>query len=122
MTPNLTIDCADPVRLAEFWREALDYQAGDTPESIVDPEGCGLRLRFQQVPEPKTVKNRMHLDLTDVGGGPGVPLAERTRRVIAKAERLVAAGATVLQVLDPPGMDFYSVVLRDPEGNEFCVK
>ncbi|QWF83605.1 VOC family protein [Amycolatopsis sp. CA-230715] len=148
MIPKVTIDCADPVRLVEFWAEALDYipqpppgghatwraywqemgvppeelpeGAGDTPESIVDPEGRGPRIWFQQVPEPKTVKNRMHFDL-EVGGGREVSLAERTARVTAKVERLVAAGATVFQVLDRPGMDYYAVVLRDPEGNEFCV-
>lgn len=148
MVPNLTIDCADPVRLVAFWTEALGYVpqpppeghatwraywqeqgvppeelpvgAAETPESIVDPEGRGPRIWFQRVPEPKSVKNRVHLDL-DVGGDRGVPLAVRTERVTAKVERLAAAGATVLEYLDRPEMDYYAVVLRDPEGNEFCV-
>jgi hypothetical protein len=100
--------------------EEMPEGAGETSESIVDPEGQGPRVWFQQVPEGKTVKNRVHLDLK-VGGGRGVPLPERTRRITAKADRLTAAGATVLRVMDEPDMDYYGVVLRDPEGNEFCV-
>ncbi len=145
---QLTVDCADPRLLVAFWTRALGYVpepppgehatwrdfwaatgvpaeelpegAGETPESIVDPDGRGPRLWFQQVPERKTVKNRLHLDLK-VGGGRGVPLPERTRRVTAKVEQLTAAGASVLRVMDEPDMDYYGVVLHDPEGNEFCV-
>ncbi|MCF0083246.1 VOC family protein [Streptomyces lomondensis] len=148
VTLQVTIDCADPVTLVNFWTEALGYQpepapgghpswraywedmgvpaeeltegVGETPESIVDPEGRGPRIWFQRVPEGKTVKNRVHLDLK-VGGGRGVPLPERTRRIAAKVDRLVATGATVLRIMDEPDMDYYGVVLRDPEGNEFCV-
>jgi hypothetical protein len=147
-TLQLTIDCADPPRLAAFWAEALGYLpepapegyetwraywsatgvpdeelppgAGDTSESIVDPTGRGPRVWFQQVPEPKTTKNRLHLDLK-VGGGRGVPLAERTARVTATVDRLTAAGATVVRTMDEPAMSYYAVVLQDPEGNEFCV-
>lgn len=148
VTLQVTIDCGEPRRLVEFWCEALGYvpepppggaatwrdhwaamgvpeeelggDAGETPESIVDPEGRGPRVWFQRVPEAKTVKNRVHLDLK-VGGGRGVPLAVRTRRVSEKADRLRDLGATVLRVMDEPGMDYYGVVLQDPEGNEFCV-
>ncbi|MDT0446335.1 VOC family protein [Streptomyces johnsoniae] len=145
---QLTVDCADPPLLVAFWTRALGYVpepppgghatwrafwaatgvpeeelpegAGEAPESIVDPDGRGPRVWFQQVPEPKTVKNRIHLDLK-VGGGRGIPLSERTRRVSAKVEQLTAAGASVLRIMDEPGMDYYGVVLHDPEGNEFCV-
>lgn len=145
---QLTIDCADPGRLATFWAGALGYVpepppgghptwraywqdmglpdeelppgAGEVPESITDPKGVGPRVWFQQVPEPKAVKNRVHLDLK-VSGGREVPLALRTERVDAKVEEVVAAGATVLRVMDEPGMAYYAVVLQDPEGNEFCV-
>ncbi|MER6459817.1 VOC family protein [Streptomyces sp. NPDC001228] len=145
---DLTIDCADPPRLVAFWSEALGYVpepppaghatwraywsaigvpdeelpagAGDVPESIVDPDGRGPRVWFQQVPEAKTVKNRIHLDLR-VGGGRGVPLPVRTRRVDATVSRLVEAGAAVLRVTDEPDDGQYAVLLRDPEGNEFCV-
>lgn len=147
-TLQVTIDCAEPRRLVPFWCEALGYVpesppggyatwrkywratgvpeeelgdgAGETPESIVDPAGRGPRVWFQQVPEPKTVKNRVHLDLK-AGGGRGVPLAVRTERVTALVDRLTGAGATVLRVMDEPEMDYYGVVLADPEGNEFCV-
>lgn len=148
MILQVTIDCADPRRLVDFWCRALGYvpepppeghatwrehwaamgvpeeellgDAGRTPESIVDPAGRGPRVWFQKVPEPKVAKNRVHLDLK-VGGGPRVPLPERVRRVTAVVERSTAAGGTVLRVLDPPEMEFYAVVLQDPEGNEFCV-
>ncbi len=148
LTLQMTIDCADPQRMVAFWTEALGYVpepppgghatwreywratgvpdqelppgAGDTPESIVDPAGRGPRVWFQVVPEAKTVKNRLHLDL-NVGGGRGVPLPVRTRRVAGTVERLVAAGATVLRTKDAPDEERYAVVLQDPEGNEFCV-
>jgi len=148
MTLQLTIDCADPRRLVAFWSEALGYVpepapgghatwreywvaagvpedelpggAGETAESIVDPAGQGPRVWFQQVPEPKTVKNRIHFDLK-VGGGRDVPLALRRQRVTASVDRLTGAGASVLRVSDEPGMGQYAVVLADPEGNEFCV-
>ncbi|MFF3448463.1 VOC family protein [Streptomyces sp. NPDC002667] len=148
MTLQLTIDCADPRRLVAFWSEALGYVpepppgghatwraywedmgvpeeelpagAGDLPESIVDPAGRGPRVWFQHVPEPKTIKNRLHFDLK-VGGGRDVPLEVRKQRVTATVERLVRAGAGVLRVTDRPEMDQYAVQLSDPEGNEFDV-
>ena len=148
MTLQLTIDCAAPHRLVAFWGEALGYVpepppdgratwrehwaasgvpeeelpagAGDTPESIVDPAGRGPRMWFQQVPESRTGKNRIHLDLK-VGGGRGVPLPVRTQRVTTAVAGLVEAGATVLRTTDEPSAGHYAVVLQDPEGNEFCV-
>ncbi|WP_345636281.1 VOC family protein [Rugosimonospora acidiphila] len=140
---QVTFDCADPARLARFWAEALHYRSEAPPagfddwpaflrsigvpeeelndgDSVVDPDGAGPRLYFQQVPEGKTLKNRLHLDLA-VGGGRSVPLATRRARVEAEADRLVAAGATRLRVNAPPGMDQYGVVMSDPEGNEFCL-
>ncbi|WP_420037499.1 VOC family protein [Streptomyces sp. cg28] len=148
MTVQLTIDCSDPQRMVAFWAEALGYVpepppsghatwraywvsigvpeaelpagAGDVPESIVDPEGRGPRVWFQQVPEPKADKNRWHFDLK-VGGGRDVPLAVRAQRVKATVDRLVKAGATVLQTKDEPDTGSYVVALQDPEGNEFDV-
>ncbi|GGY46089.1 VOC family protein [Streptomyces omiyaensis] len=149
LTLQLTIDCADPARLVPFWAEALRYvpepppeghaswraywaacgvpeeelgdAGGDLPESLVDPAGAGPRVWFQRVPEPKTAKNRVHLDLK-VGGGRAVPLALRRTRVDGEVSRLTALGATVLYTMDEPhGTDHYAVVLQDPEGNEFCV-
>jgi hypothetical protein len=141
---QVTIDCADPGRLARFWAEALGYQLEEPPagfetwqaywvsrglpeeevedgyDSIVDPERVGPRIWFQPVPEPKVVKNRVHLDL-GVSGGREVPLATRRQRVDAEADRLVGAGATRLRVLAEEAVDHYGVVLQDPEGNEFCL-
>lgn len=146
-TLQLTIDCADPRVMVVFWAEALGYVpesapdghetwraywegmgvpeeelpegVGELPESIVDPAGRGPRVWFQQVPEPKAGKNRVHLDLK-VSGGRGVAMELRTRRVDETVERLTGAGATVLRVLDELETH-YGVVLQDPEGNEFCV-
>jgi Glyoxalase-like domain len=141
---QVTIDCADPGRLARFWATALGYRLEEPPDgfaswqeywvsrglppeevedgydSIVDPDGVGPRVWFQPVPEAKVVKNRVHLDL-DVGGGRTAPLAERRRRVDAEADRLVAVGATRFRVLSEEGVDHYGVVMQDPEGNEFCL-
>ncbi|MFE4605327.1 VOC family protein [Kitasatospora indigofera] len=143
---QLTVDCADPERLAAFWAAALGYRVepapepfptwraywldqgvpeeelgtGDCSDSIVDPDGAGPRIWFQQVPEPKAVKNRLHPDL-GVGGGRGVPFATRRERVRTEAARLERLGATRLRTEDSPGTGSCSVVMRDPEGNEFCV-
>jgi catechol 2,3-dioxygenase-like lactoylglutathione lyase family enzyme len=141
---QVTIDCADPGRLARFWADALGCRVEEPPDgfaswqdywvsrglppeevedgydSIVDPDGVRPRIWFQPVPEPKVVKNRVHLDL-GVSGGRQVPLPTRRRRVDAEAERLVAAGATRLRVLSEEAVDHYAVVMADPEGNEFCL-
>jgi catechol 2,3-dioxygenase-like lactoylglutathione lyase family enzyme len=141
---QVTIDCADPDRLARFWAEALGYRMEEPPagfdtwqaywvsrglpeeeledgyDSIVDPDGIGPRIWFQPVPEPKVVKNRVHLDLS-VGGGREAPLGLRRQRVDAEADRLVGAGATRLRVLAEEAVDHYAVVMQDPEGNEFCL-
>ncbi len=140
---QVVIDCADPGRLATFWASALGYTLQDPPEgygswedflraqgipeeewnsasAVVDPEGRGPRIYFQRVPERKTVKNRVHLDL-NVGGGLRRPMQERQRRVDAEVERLRALGASVVR---PGGVerDEYWVVMQDPEANEFCVQ
>ncbi|MEU9592327.1 VOC family protein [Streptomyces sp. NPDC048219] len=148
MAVQLTIDCSDPQRMVAFWARALGYVpepapdghatwrayweamgvpadelptgAGDIPESIVDPAGRGPRVWFQQVPEPKTAKNRWHFDLK-VGGGRDVPLDVRARRVRAAVDQLVEAGATVLRIKDEPDMGLYAAAMQDPEGNEFDV-
>ena len=87
---------------------------------VVGPDGSGPRIYFQQVPEGKVVKNRVHLDL-NVGGGREATLDERRGRVDAEVERLSALGATTFR----PGAvenGEYWVVMQDPEGNEFCVQ
>jgi hypothetical protein len=139
---QITFDCADPDRLASFWAMALGYRKQDPPEgsatwpeflaaqgipedqwnaasAILDPEGRGPRLYFQRVPEPKVVKNRVHLDL-NVGGGRQVPLQERRVRIAAAVDRLGALGATTVRPVQERGE--YWVVMTDPEGNEFCLQ
>ena len=147
VVPQITIDCTDPARLVAFWCAALDYVVEPPPDgfstwndywrhigvpddelptdvdaadSIIDPDGVGPRVWFQQVPEPKSGKNRVHLDLK-VSGGRSVPLVVRRERVETAAQRLAALGATRLRVLAADGLDHYGVVMQDPEGNEFCV-
>ena len=136
---QVAIDCLDPAALSAFWAEALGYvlqppppgfatwddwlRENQVPESewnsisaVVDPDGVGPRLFFQRVPEPKTVKTRVHLDL-NVGGGPGTPIEERKARVDDEAARLVALGAELVRTFDQRGE--YWVAMRDPEGTEF---
>jgi hypothetical protein len=147
MQLQITFDCADPDRLVRFWAVALGYEPpplppgcanradwyrqlgvpedeiegiGDDEDRLVDPAGVGPSIWFQQVPEPKTVKNRLHLDLK-ISGGRDVPLETRRERVLAKVDELIAAGATQTTVLYSEGIDHFGVVLADPEGNEFCV-
>jgi hypothetical protein len=140
---TLTFDCAHATAQAEFWRLALDYVAAPPPKgfgswrdwlihynvpedewddvaAIKDPAGIGPRISFLKVPEGKTAKNRIHLDL-QAGGGRSEPIEARWPRVLAKVDQLTAAGATVLRrdILDDGTPDH--VVLADPEGNEFCV-
>ena len=64
----VAIDCADPLRMARFWAEALDYEVKDEDEDedeflLVPRDGSRRRLLFLRVPEPKQVKNRLHFDL-----------------------------------------------------------
>lgn len=140
---QVTFDCADPGALAEFWCEVLGYQLqppppgfagwdqaldawGIPPEdrnarsAAVPPEGrAGPRMFFQRVPEGKTAKNRMHLD---VRAAPGTVGDERMTALDAEAARLVDLGATRLRRVDPDGrMETGFVVMQDPEGNEFCL-
>jgi hypothetical protein len=141
---QLVIDCRNPEPLARFWAAALGYEFEPPPEGfatwddywrhvgvgeeelgmgldcIIDPDGRGLRIWFQVVPELKTVKNRLHLDI-HVGGGRTLPIETRRQRVDAEAERLVGLGASFVQVLSEEGVDHYAVAMQDPEGNEFDI-
>jgi hypothetical protein len=135
---QIAIDCADPARLAEFWAAALPgYQVQPPPPGFdswdafldandVPPEhrndasavvGDGPRVFFQKVPEPKTGKNRVHLDL-HAGGGPSVPLDEQRERIRAEVARLQALGASLVE--ERAGLGVAWAVMTDPEGNEFC--
>ena len=121
---TLGCDAADPHRLAAFWALALGYidEPGYKDQfgaSIIDPDGVGPAIGFLQVPEPKTSKNRMHIDIRPAGEPPW-DLAERERLIRAKAAELVEAGATRVRE-ESYGEDFGHIVMLDPEGNEFCV-
>jgi hypothetical protein len=110
----LCIDSHDPDRLARFWAEALGWRrTHDSPEEIVleppvgSPEdGVAPDLLFLRVPDAKTVKNRLHLDLRP----------DDQAREVTRIEALGARRVSVGQGDDVPW-----VVLADPEGNEFCV-
>jgi hypothetical protein len=117
-------DADDPQRIATFWALALGYvrEPGfDEPDvaSIIDPDGRGPAISFLKVPEGKTAKNRMHIDIRVAGPGPW-DLTERARLIRLKVPELVAAGATMIRE-EWYGADLGHVVMQDPEGNEFCV-
>ncbi len=121
---TLGCDAADPHLLARFWAHALGYvpEPGyDDPDgaSIVDPDGTGPAISFLRVPEGKLAKNRVHIDVRVAGEPPWDP-DERERLARAKVADLVEAGATVTGE-QRYGGQFGHVVMRDPEGNEFCV-
>jgi hypothetical protein len=138
-TLQIAVDCADPHALARFWAAAVHYELEDHHDGIErilaegqatlddtilidgrrawrtaaachDPRGHGPRLLFQTVPEPKTVKDRIHLDLHFMAGDEGRQ---------AEVARLLGLGATKLW--DGQQGPYRWVTLADPEGNEFCV-
>jgi hypothetical protein len=133
---DLTLDCADGPALAEFWKLALGYIDEPPPapfESrrdwlrslgvpddqpinaawLCDPTGVGPRLSLLPVPEGKTAKNRLHMDVRVSGEGIE---DEIWSRIMELVDELVAVGGSVLQAFPK-----HHVVMADPEGNEFCV-
>ena len=107
---ELCIDCKDPRRLGKFWAELLGYEITDSDDESVEiagPDGSGPTLLFIVVPEGKTVKNRLHIDVNPTD-----------RDQAAEVERILALGA---RRVDVGQGDVEWVVLADPEGNEFCV-
>lgn len=139
---QITFDCADPDALATFWAEALGYQKQPPPEgfdsweaalatwgvpedqwnsrsALLPIDGNGPRLFFQRVPDGKTAKNRLHLD---VRAAPGLTGDDRMAALTAEAERLEALGATVAYRVEPDGrMEVGFITMQDPECNEFCL-
>ena len=121
---QVTFDCADPHRVARFWAEVLGYVAKTSSEespawaACSDPAGARPRLFFQQVPEGKVVKNRVHLD---VRVGTGLVGDERLAVLEAECSRLVALGASRGQLLIADGVNESCQVMHDVEGNEFCL-
>jgi catechol 2,3-dioxygenase-like lactoylglutathione lyase family enzyme len=111
---NITFDCANPGRVARFWAALTgwelheeDPQPGHEEYSVGAPAEGGSRLYFVAVPEPKVVKNRVHLDV--------VPPGDQQQEIA----RLVELGASVA---DEQPADGDWVIMHDPEGNEFCVE
>jgi len=126
MTTPWTLGCDanDPHRLAAFWKLALGYEHeveydSEDGASLSDPEGVLPAVGFLRVPEGKTAKNRMHIDLR-VAAGRDVDEAQREERVRAKVAELVVAGATAVREESYDGQ-LGHIVMLDPEGNEFCV-
>lgn len=95
-------------------------ELGAGADSIIDPDGQGPRLQFHVVPEGKSIKNRIHLDI-HASGGRALPIEVRKQRVDAEAGRLADLGATMVRVLQEEGLDHYAVAMTDPEGNEFDI-
>lgn len=126
---QLTFDAADPPALAAFWALVLGYEEQPPPPgfdsweafaaanaippedmgnygAVIDPDGVGPRILFLKVPEAKTAKNRLHMDIA-------VPDRD------AHVARLVEAGGTAIESRSEMGTDW--TVMEDPEGNVFCV-
>ena len=112
---------ADPLAA---WDEALAHMGvpedqRNSRSAIEDPDGAGPRLFFQQVPEDKVTKNRVHLD---VRAAPGLDGDARMDALEAECARLVELGATRDHRVEPsPPMEAGFIVMADPEGNEFCL-
>lgn len=146
---QVTFDTHDPIAVSRFWAEVLGYIipgppgveltpdedpydawetfitglgmdfAGSIAGAAEDPDGTGPRLYFQKVPEDKTVKNRVHLD---VRVAPDLDGDERMAALEAESRRLEELGGRRLRRFDPaPPLDRGHIVMADPEGNEFCL-
>lgn len=114
-------DGADPLAAWDDFLERVGVpeERRNSSSAVEDPEGRGPRLFFQQVPEGKTAKNRVHID---VRSAPGLQGAERMAALEAECSRLVAMGAERLRRHEPePPMSVGFIVMTDPEGNEFCL-
>ena len=104
----------------DFLREVgVPESQWNTRSAAEDPDGDGPRLFFQQVPEGRSAKNRVHLD---VRAAPGLEGDERMAALETECERLVALGATRVERHEPaPPLTGGHIVMSDPEGNEFCL-
>ena len=108
----VVIDCGDLDRAAQFWSSVLGYaRSGGSSgayQGLVPSDGQGVEILLQRVPEVKSGKNRLHLDL-------------RTAELDSEVERVVALGALRLtsEPVREEGWSWH--ILADPDGNEFCV-
>jgi hypothetical protein len=115
---NVTFDCADPRQLGAFWAAVTGYTIAEERDDFVRlaaPDKRGVRhLLFFRVPEPKTAKSRVHVDLA-------------TRDADSEIARLVGLGASLVDEPSGDGPTWREgngtrwVTMRDPEGNEFCL-
>jgi predicted enzyme related to lactoylglutathione lyase len=108
---ELVVDANDVEKVASFWQQVLgwDREEGDEGEvELRNPDGSLPTLLFVPVPEPKQVKDRLHIDVSPSGSDQA-----------AELERLLTLGATRADV--GQGTDVSWIVLADPEGNEFCL-
>lgn len=136
---QVTFDCVNPRAVTEFWKAVLGYVDPPTPArfdswgafnaslavesqnstwACQDPEGLGPRLFFQRVPEAKTVKNRLHLD---VRVGTGLSGDKRISALETEAARLETVGARRVRLLLADEENEECLVMLDVEGNEFCL-
>lgn len=136
---QVTFDCANPRAVAELWKAALGYVDPPVPTGFdsweafeaslpadrqnsawacQDPNGVGPRLFFQRVPESKTVKNRLHLD---VRVGTGLTGDARVSALENEAARLEPLGARRVRLLLADEENESCLVMQDVEGNEFCL-
>jgi hypothetical protein len=112
---------ADPLAAWDDFltRAGVPEEQRNTRSALEDPDGPGPRLFFQQVPEDKVAKNRLHLD---VRAAPGLQGEERMAALEAECDRLVQLGATRVRRYEPaPPLSAGFIVMTDPEGNEFCL-
>ena len=138
---QITFDCGDPAGLADFWAQVLGYVLQPPPpgfaswdqaldawgvpaehrndrSALVDPDARGPRVFLQKVPEGKAAKNRVHLD---VRAAPGLDGEDRMAALEAECARLVGLGATRVARYEAEQAGSGHIVMRDPEGNEFCL-
>jgi len=108
---DICFDCADQYRVGRFWAEVLGYtmraaegEPAEEPVALVPEEG--LRIWFSPVPEPKTAKNRVHIDINMPDD--------------AEMDRLLSLGATVVEEIRDEDGTLWWTIMADPEGNEFC--
>ena len=146
VTVTLTVDCRDAAVLVAFWQPLLGYHVphpphpyatwrdwyldlGVPPEALKGdaadrlappPEGNGVSIWFQEVPEPKAGKNRLHLDL-HVSAGRSVDRRERRRAIEVAVADVEARGGSLLRWNEENAADHVGAVMADPEGNEFCL-
>ncbi|NUT95044.1 MAG: VOC family protein [Saccharothrix sp.] len=120
--PGVTLpEGADPLAAWDTFlaQVGVPEDQRNTRSAIEDPTGEGPRLFFQQVPEDKVTKNRVHLDIR---AAPGLQGDERMAALEAECTRLISLGAKRLRRHEPnPPLDGGFIVMQDPEGNEFCL-